>query len=173
MTLSDDEDEDIPVGGSDGGGEGVLMVPPPSYASAPGVGGGGGVEGSASSLSGGGSGGGGGGTAATAGGGCKGPGAGGVVPYREPTYYGSKTRGARAAAGLSESGAISWRGRACPPWLQSELDAGTVSGTGEPQSSSIRFGLCVGNVWCAGHGSVSPGRPSVIGSAVSVGFYTS
>ncbi|CAM9160402.1 unnamed protein product, partial [Ectocarpus fasciculatus] len=64
--------------------------------------------------------------AVAAGVGAPGPGGGGVVPLVPPTLYRSMARG--AAAGPSENGALSWRGRACPAWLQRELDAGALSG---------------------------------------------
>ncbi|CAB1111377.1 unnamed protein product [Ectocarpus sp. CCAP 1310/34] len=74
--------------------------------------------------------------AVAAGVGAPGPGGGGVAPLVPPTLYRSMARG--AAAGPSEDGALSWRGRACPAWLQGELDAGALSGKGCPPACSRR-----------------------------------
>eukprot|EP00752_Nemacystus_decipiens_P016278 g14557.t1 len=65
---------------------------------------------------------------------ARGPGDGGVVPLRSPYRSLSRLAGAAAGGGgggggSSLSGAMDWRGRGCPGWLQRELDMGTVRET--------------------------------------------
>lgn len=57
-----------------------------------------------------------------------GPGGGSVVPLISPTYFRSMTRGVGVVVGSAESGAMNWRGRGCPVWLQREI--GALSATG-------------------------------------------
>ncbi|CAM9177440.1 unnamed protein product [Pylaiella littoralis] len=55
-----------------------------------------------------------------------GPGGRGVVPVVSPTYFRSMARGAGVPVGSCESGAMNWRGRGCPAWLQREMDIGAL-----------------------------------------------
>lgn len=48
-------------------------------------------------------------------------------PWRSATFFKSLSR----AGASSESGALDWSSRACPAWLQEEVDSGTVKASGK------------------------------------------